>query len=179
MNWRMRLGWIAVAVLGAAAAVDAGRWWQTARLNRAIADGTIADQTEPLAGPALFAQAYFLAARGSEDRAQNFYKRVQDGGGPLARAALYNAANLHLRQAIALKKSGREAALGALITPVELAKQSYREILRGDPRDWDARFNLERALRLLPEQDDEAAGPAPGRSERAATTMRNATIGLP
>jgi len=179
MKWRLRLAWIAVSALAAAAAVDAGRWWQAARLNRAIADGSIADRAEPLIGPALFAQAFFLARRGELDRALNLYKRVQDGGGPLARAALYNAANLHLQQAIALKKKGSDAALGALITPAELAKQSYREVLRRDPGDWDARFNLERALRVLPEQDDDTSGGTPGRSERAATTMRNATLGLP
>jgi len=67
--------------------------------------------------------------------------------------------NIHLRQAIALKKRRGEAALGALITPTELAKQSYRDVLRAEPGDWDARFNLERALRLLPDQDDEASGP--------------------
>lgn len=179
MNWRLRLGWAAVAAVAVAAAVDGGRWWEAARLNRAIADGSIAGHGESLAGPALFAQAYFLATGGQDDRALNAYKRVQDGGGLLARDALYNAGNVHLRQAIALKKKGSEAALGALITPAELAKQSYREVLRRDPRDWDARFNLERALRVLPDQDDDASGPSPGRSERAATTMRNATLGLP
>jgi hypothetical protein len=30
---------------------------------------------------------------------------------------------------------------------VELAKQRYRDLLRAEPQDWDARYNLERALR--------------------------------
>ena len=38
---------------------------------------------------------------------------------------------------------------------IELAKQSYRDLLREDPGDWDARYNLERALWLAPEVAEE------------------------
>ena len=34
---------------------------------------------------------------------------------------------------------------------LELAKATYREALRLDPGRWDARYNLERALRAAPE----------------------------
>jgi mxaK protein len=175
----MQLGTIALAALGVCAAVDGTRWFQAARINRAIADGSIVDQEAPATPQARFAQAYYLAERGDDERALNLYKRLQDEGGPLARAARYNAGNIHLRQAVMMQKSRGDAALGALITPTELAKQAYRDVLRADPRDWDARFNLEKALRVLPDQDDDTAGGTPGRNERAATTMRNATLGLP
>jgi mxaK protein len=179
MNWRAQIGWTALVALGVCAVVDGWRWFEAARTNRAIMDGSIADRELANAPRAVFAQAYYLAARGDDEQALNLYKRLQEDGGQLAHAARYNAGNIHLRQAIALKKRRGEAALGALITPTELAKQSYRDVLRAEPGDWDARFNLERALRLLPDQDDEASGPTPGRSERAATTMRNVTLGLP
>jgi len=179
MRWRAQIGWVALAALGACAAVDGWRWFEAARINRTIADGSIADQEPARTPQALFAQAYYLAARGDDERALNLYKRLQDEGGELARAARYNAGNIHLRHALMLQKSRGDAALGALITPTELAKQSYRDVLRADARDWDARFNLEKALRLLPDPDDDTAGGTPGRSERAATTMRNATLGLP
>ncbi len=179
MRWRTRLGWSVLAVLGVLAAVDGWRWIDAARINRAIEDGTIVDMEAPATPQARFAQAYHLAARGDDERALNLYKRLQDEGGPLARAARFNAGNIHLRQALMLQKERGDAALGALITPAELAKQAYRDVLRADPADWDARFNLEKTLRVLPDPDDEDAGPTPGRSERAATTMRNATLGLP
>lgn len=179
LKWVNRIGWTMVLLLAVCAAIDGGRWLAAARINRAIADGSIVDQEphqEPLAA---FAQAYYLAARGDDDRALDLYKRVQEEDNALARMALYNAGNVHLRQALMLHKRRGDAALGALITPVELAKQSYRDVLRADPRDWDARFNLERALRLLPDPEDESANPTPEKSERAATTMRSTPLGLP
>jgi mxaK protein len=52
-----------------------------------------------------------------------------------------------MRQAL---KDGPDAVLRALPL-IELAKQSYRGSLRLNPEDWDARYNLERALWLAPE----------------------------
>jgi len=179
VNWRAQIGWAALLALVVCAAVDGWRWFDAARTNRAMADGSIADQDLARVPQAIFAQAYHFAARGDDERALNLYKRLQDEGGELAQAARYNAGNIHLRQAISLRRTRGDAALGALITPTELAKQAYRDVLRASPGDWDARFNLERALRLLPDQDDETAGGTPGHSERAATTMRNVTLGLP
>lgn len=178
-SWRSRIGWTALLALATCAAVDGWRWFDAARTNRAIADGSIAGQELARAPQAVFAQANFLAARGDDERALDLYKRLQDEGGPLARAARYNTGNIHLRRALMLKQSPGEAALGALITPTELAKQAYRDVLRAEPRDWDARFNLERALRLRPDAEDESAGGTPESSERAVTTMRNVTLGLP
>jgi len=180
MRLQAYAGWIAVGVLGVCAAVDAWRWFETARVNRAIVDGSIVGQEHTIAPQAVFARAYFLAKRCDNEPALNLYKRLQDDNGDfgaLARAARFNAGNIHLREATMLQKTLGDATLGAIITPAELAKQAYRDVLRGDPSDWDARFNLERVLRLLP--DHENTGGTPEQSERAATTMRNVTLGLP
>jgi len=36
---------------------------------------------------------------------------------------------------------------------VELAKDAYKKALRLDPNHWDSKYNLEVAMRLLPEMD--------------------------
>jgi len=42
---------------------------------------------------------------------------------------------------------------------LEQAKQRYRQLLRVSPGDWDARYNLERALWFAPEASEGADGP--------------------
>ena len=64
--------------------------------------------------------------------------------------AQYNLANAYLRQALA---SGTQATSQSL-PMVELAKQRYRDLLRDTPEHWQARYNLERALRMAPEGSD-------------------------
>ena len=60
-----------------------------------------------------------------------------------------------------------------LLPLVELAKQSYRDLLRETPGDWDARYNLERALYLAPEsEEDAAADEPPAPQEHAISTVR-------
>jgi mxaK protein len=68
------------------------------------------------------------------------------------RAALFDLANLSLREAAGDDARGPLRSLPLL----ETAKARYRDLLRDDPSDWDARYNLERALRLAPESPDEA-----------------------
>ncbi len=63
---------------------------------------------------------------------------------------------MYLRQG-ELAIAGGDAARG--LPMVELAKQRYRDLLRDTPGDWDARYNLERALRLAPEENPLDADP--------------------
>ena len=65
---------------------------------------------------------------------------------------------------------------------IELAKQRYRDALRDRPDDWDARYNLERALWLAPEietaqaaEEEEEQAPR----ERVVTTLQGVRLDLP
>ncbi|MBQ0942045.1 MxaK protein [Ideonella sp. 4Y16] len=175
------------ALLLLAAALLAQAAWQ-ARQRQALRQVVQAELAAPVvasaasavpagAAPAQrFARAQRLAADGQLDPALGLYRALQDDPllGPAAR---FNGANALMRQAVALRDGGQADAAYPM---VELAKEGYRELLRRDPGDDAARYNLERALRLNPEEDApdlSTAGPA--RGERAATTMRAISQGLP
>jgi mxaK protein len=116
-------------------------------------------------------------SRTDYDGALAAYKAIIQSNRPdLRRIALYDLGNLHLRQALQAGLAEDAQALPLL----ELAKQSYRDLLRADPNDWDARYNLERTLRLAPEDDDddEDSGP-PSPNEHERTTIADPRMDLP
>jgi mxaK protein len=144
---------LASVALAVPAALQALRLQQALRINQAIARAA-----DPAGRPGDFAEARFahavaLSRTGSYEAALAAHKAlVQRERGRLRAAALYNLGNLHLRQAL---RNGPARALEALPL-LELAKQALRDALRADPGDWDARYNLERALWLAPEVDAQA-----------------------
>lgn len=100
------------------------------------------------------ARAVALSAAGREAEAGKLLNELVLEPGPIdvKRAALFDLANLSLREAAGDDARGPLRSLPLL----ETAKARYRDLLRDDPADWDARYNLERALRLAPESPDEA-----------------------
>lgn len=167
-----------LAVLALAAAADGVRVWQQIRWNRLIADGAVPVRVDDDAPAEVrFAQASAEAASGADDAALQRYRSLQDDT-PLGQSARYNSANLLMRQAVTVRE-GLEP--GKAIALIELAKEMYRDVLRANPQHWQARYNLERAQRLLPEPDDLYGAPpeAERNAERAATTMRGYSPGLP
>ena len=167
-----------LALLAVAAAVDGTRLWRHTGWNALIASGQPPPEALAAGVPELrFAIAHAHAASGAEEAALNRYRALQ-GDSALGQAARYNSANGLLRQALALNEAGQRSQAVPL---VELAKETYREVLRHDPGHWPARYNLERAQRLLPDPEDGDAGLAelPSQAERSATTMRGYSPGLP
>jgi len=179
MTRRRALRWTvgALLLLAVLALHDVWQLHRVARWNEMIAG------TPPLADEAAaprelrFAQAHAHAASGASETALNRYAALY-ADDALGGAARYNSANLLLRQAIELQASPQPGQALALI---ELAKENYRQVLRRDPGAWDARYNLERAQRLVPEpeQIDDAPPELNRNAERAATTMRAYAPGLP
>lgn len=119
-----------------------------------------------------------ILAKVDYDGALGAYKAIIQGPREdLRRIALYDLGNLHLRQALQLGLDDEAQSLPLL----ELAKQSYRDLLRRDPSDWDARYNLERTLRLAPESDDDSdedTGP-PDPREHERSTIADPRMDLP
>jgi mxaK protein len=175
---RTRAALALLALLALAAAVDGVLLWRTGQRNAAIVSAT------PPAGRAQdelpeqrFARAAAQAASGADEAALTAYTALH-ADTPLGQAARFNSANVLLRQAIKVQAGAQP---GQAIPLIELAKETLRELLRRDPQYWDARYNLERAQRLLPDADEGDLLPeGPARSaERAATTMRAYSPGLP
>lgn len=172
-----RAALLLLAATALAAAVDAALLWRNARWNTLIAAEQPVAEAAGQPAELRFAQAAAQAASGALETALNRYRPLQ-GDSPLGQAARFNSANLLVRQAVEVQASNQP---GQAIALLELAKEGYREVLRHDPQFWDARYNLERAQRLLPdpEEIDSPQTEAPRDRERAATTMRAYSPGLP
>jgi mxaK protein len=182
MSRRLRRGLaLLLLALACAAGYDGYRLFMAQMQNRAITGAEPIAPEERRAHVA-FAGAARVGAAGDYLRALTLYKRAaQDAPPALQLAARYNSANLHLREAMRLRESGDATGMTQSLPLLELAKQGYRDVLRDDPQQWDARYNLERALRLAPEieEGDDGAAPPPLSSERAVTTMKSFNLGLP
>jgi len=164
--------------LAASVAFQAVRLVQARRVNQAIAQAADAAAVPGDFAEARFAHALALSAAGRYEAALAADKALLQGeGSPLRPAVLYNLGNLHLREAL---KNGTLHA-GDALPLVELAKQSFRDALRADPADWDARYNLERALGLAPEVDELASddNAPPVDRERTVTTAPAIRSDLP
>ena len=121
-----------------------------ARVDTALIEPGQLDSAVP---EAIFARARALSRAGDYRDAAKTYKLLIQGERVELRAdARYNLGNLYLSEAL---KNGAEAAIQS-VPLIELAKQSYRDLLRDNPMDWDARYNLELALRLAPEVSNAA-----------------------
>ena len=182
-----------LALAAGALLVDGAALWRAQRLNAAIAAPAGAGNAASAASTAStastanaaadappelrFAQAHELARSGARDAALNRYRALQSDP-RLGAAARFNSANLLVRQGLELRAGTQP---GQAIAPLELAKEYYRDVLRDDPAHWDARYNLERTQRLLPDPEDAdlLVPDAVNNRERAATTMRGYSPGLP
>lgn len=170
-----RLAWL-LLLAGLVGLVWAGwRWQQAVEYNRRLALADYA-QAARFPGPrGRLAEAYRLAEDDQFQQAVRAYGALRQQtppGHPLRRRINYNLATLYLRRGLALMAAEQP---DLAIPLIELAKASYRALLRDDSADWQAKYNLERALDALPDStdDDPAAESNPERSSRAAVSQRS------
>jgi mxaK protein len=125
---------------------------------QALNSNSNSNSTETSDAPEVrLARAMALSKAGAYADAQKLYDvLIQDGAaGDVSNAALFNLANMYVRQATGEGSAGPVKSLPLL----EQAKQRYRQLLRATPGDWDARYNLERALWIAPEASESADEP--------------------
>lgn len=143
-----------VVVSALVAAYVSYRVYETNRFNEALQKGAFTDACRNTTPYGLLANAYTLQQQGRPEDALAAYGLVAEAGVPgLDYVAKFNTAGLYLEQALAARGSGNHD----LATPlIEFAKESYRELLRINSNDWKSKYNLERALQLLPELEEES-----------------------
>lgn len=168
----------AAGVLFGASVYHAWQWGRARTVERELArlEAAGANPADAVREPILWiAQAQH---RSSVPLAAALLRQAADGSrGEVRQAALYDLGNLYLREALRVQASGAEASALPLF---ELAKENYRAVLYEQPGLWDAKFNLELALRAQPDADPDEPGASPILTgERAVTTMRAFTLGLP
>lgn len=164
------------AAAAAAAAVAAFQGWrlqQELRLNSAIVavQGPSKEEAAvPRDAPreVRLAHATALSKAGAFDAAFKAFSGLIEPGrsDAVSRHAQYNLGNMYLRQGLGTTSGADTGPL------VELAKQRYRDLLRAEPQDWDARYNLERALRAAPEEQEAVAEETNEPVERRNVALR-------
>jgi len=123
--------------------------WQQAQINDFIADPAASDAI-PDDPRGHFAKARQLEMQEEHDLALEQLTLVLGyAGSPLMADAYFNRGNINLRKALTMTKSDARH-----IPLIELAKQDYRSALLLQPGMWDARYNLEVALRVVSEDPD-------------------------
>lgn len=148
-------GTIAICCAGLAA-YDWTRLQHAEQVNQAIASARAAANGDPRddraaddAPQVRLARATALSKAGVYDMAARLYDGLihDDRLDDLGRAALFDLGNMYLREG---RGDGAAGSVKSLAMIGE-AKARYRTLLRAAPDDWDARYNLERALWLAPE----------------------------
>lgn len=166
---------VVAAACAAVAGVQIVRLESARHVNSAIRSASVAnlDRSVP---EAQVARAIALSRAGDYEGALIAYKAVIQGTrADLRRLALYNLGNLHMRAAL----KDPQATTDQILPLIELAKQSYRDLLRETPEDWDARYNLERALYMAPEADEDVASDGPPAPKEHSVSTNRAKLDLP
>ncbi len=97
----------------------------------------------------VFANARQLHQQGDYAQAQQVFAAIDIEQSPRLRVpVLFELSQTYIRQAVDFEKKGDAEQRIPLL---ELAKENYRKILRNDPDNWQARVNLARVLRMLPD----------------------------
>ncbi|MDO7598237.1 MAG: MxaK protein [Pseudomonadota bacterium] len=139
---------VAIAVVSIIAIAQTGyALWQTNKINAFII-GNVESELVPEHFKAQFSQAFRDVEQGKPESAlERLTTVLETDDMELEATAYYNRGNIHLREAQAMG-----AQDNARIALVGLAKQDYRNALLINSSLWDARFNLELALLMAPEE---------------------------
>ncbi len=146
--------------------------YQLERLNQAIANPDpvmVNENTPPIL---IFAKAERLNQLGKSAEAIRLYASLRNTENIDLRArALHNLATLYLRDGAQHWNAHGVLDFAYVSAQVELAKEAYREALRLNPDNWDARFNLEYAWRITPPPKERSKSDFTGSKSSVFSTL--------
>ncbi len=141
----------AVVVLLSALFFDIFQLMKARTFNQALAEQDYYTAQSGESDYAIIAQAYLAQLEGDINRAQSIYSQLlSHDSSEIRELAMFNLADIFFRQAVKLELSDQP---DTRIPLMELAKENYRLILRNNPGHWKSRFNLARALQILPDAE--------------------------
>lgn len=156
--------------------------YQDNQLLMQLRSGKDVDMGEVVGGkPELrLARAYYLKQKHRYDEALATLSVIMDQGDVRFQSIVrYNLGNIYLEQAVEKVES---TAINEALPLAGLAKQAYRQALALDSGLWDAKYNLEVAMRLLPEMDrvnSQTEEPENNQSSQLWTSVPGFPRGLP
>ncbi len=177
--------WIVFFIALTGAIYTAYSGYKTAQINQLISQLNQGRDIEPKqmknATPELqLARAIYLKNKKRYKEAQATLSLIiNQGTQQLQAISRYNLGNTYLIQAIEFAEALQINEASALAA---LAKQAYRQALALDSHYWDAKYNLEVAVRLLPEMDRitmERDDPVPQEKAKLWATVPGFPRGLP
>lgn len=130
--------------------------WQFSKISSIWAQNSLIEDPADIsaaddAAHLLFAKAWYLDGKGEYQQALRLYNRAEQRSSPqLLTAVRYNMGVIYLQQAAKLWFSQGVNEYRQVNTLLDLAEQAFRLILHTQPGHWQARYNLEFAIRIRP-----------------------------
>jgi mxaK protein len=184
-DWRIRIAAGLTLALALAALLEARQWRNARAANADIAELLAGHDLAPeraviASPPVLLARALYFGRHERFDDALELLNLLETRGDAAFRADVYyNQGNLRLTQAL---DRVEKAEIDQARVFTELAKEAYRRALLLAPDHWDAKYNLETAMRLMPEMDrvgNAEDEPPTAESKRLWTGLPGFPRGLP
>ena len=158
-RWSIILAWLLTIGLSTLALKEMRLLNQHYSYNNAIEDPDQVTNHSELAPELMLIQAWHLQKQGNTQQALALYHSITQAetAGTLSKiqkrineTALYNIGVINLNQAAKHWNEMGVWAYTEVVMPLNQAKQSFKAVLRDNPQHWDARYNLDYALRITP-----------------------------
>ncbi|MBS3954929.1 MAG: MxaK protein [Methylomicrobium sp.] len=151
------IAWLVFLILAGFALNELNQIRMIWRLNDLIENPEkISASDTDLPPEVLFAKARYLNDQGDYQEALRLYLQIEHQGNDHFRLKVqYNMGVIYLQQASKLWKSKGVWEYSQINTLLDLTEQYLRQVLSKQPDHWQARFNLEYALRIRPPAKEE------------------------